>query len=53
MPTSEALFLEYRSRLFRYLARASGSADTAHDLTQEVFLKVTRAGVPIAEAFRT
>lgn len=50
MPNSEVLFIEYRSRLFRYLARASGSTDTAQDLTQEVFLRVTRSGVPTADA---
>jgi RNA polymerase sigma-70 factor (ECF subfamily) len=49
MPNSEALFVEYRSRVFRYLARASGSTDTAQDLTQEVFLRVSRSGVPTAE----
>lgn len=52
MPDSEALFLIYRDRLFRYLARASGSADLAQDLTQEVFVRVTRSDVPAVEAPR-
>src|SRR4051794_15626634 len=46
MADSENLFLEHRLRVFRYLARASGSADMAQDLTQEVFLKVSRSVVP-------
>jgi RNA polymerase sigma-70 factor (ECF subfamily) len=52
MSDSEVLFLEYRDRLFRYLARASGSTDTAQDLTQEVFLRVSRSTVPTADTPR-
>ena len=52
MPDAEVLFVEYRARLFRYLARACGSADTAQDLTQEVFLRVSRSPVPTSESGR-
>lgn len=43
---AETLFGLYRDRVFRYLYRASGHLDTAHELTQEVFLRVSRAAVP-------
>jgi DNA-directed RNA polymerase specialized sigma24 family protein len=36
--------------VFRYLSRVVGRAETAQDLTQEVFLRVTRAEVPQADA---
>ncbi len=36
--------------MFRYLCRVVGRPDTAQDLTQEVFLRVTRATVPAADA---
>ena len=52
MADSEVLFFTYRDRLFRYLARASGSADVAQDLTQEVFVRVSRSAVPAVEAPR-
>jgi RNA polymerase sigma-70 factor (ECF subfamily) len=39
----EALFAEHRGSLFRYLCRAVGHTETARDLTQDVFLRVTRA----------
>jgi RNA polymerase sigma-70 factor (ECF subfamily) len=42
------LFALYQDRLRRYLGRASGEAELARDLTQEVFLRVSRAGVPVA-----
>lgn len=48
MADAEALFVEHRGRLFRYLCRAVGHAETARDLTQDVFLRVTRASVPAA-----
>ena len=35
-----------RQSVYRYLCRQIGRADAAHDLTQEVFLRVSRAGVP-------
>jgi RNA polymerase sigma-70 factor (ECF subfamily) len=43
---AELLFSEHRSGVFRYLCRIVGHAETARDLTQEVFLRVSRAGVP-------
>jgi len=42
------LFALYQDRLRRYLGRASGETELARDLTQEVFLRVSRAGVPEA-----
>ena len=44
----EALFVANQHRLFRYFCRAVGRADTARDLTQDVFLRVTRAAIPVA-----
>jgi RNA polymerase sigma-70 factor, ECF subfamily len=41
-----ALFAAHRHRLFRYFCRAVGEPDTANDLTQEVFLRVTRTAIP-------
>jgi RNA polymerase sigma-70 factor (ECF subfamily) len=42
------LFALYQDRLRRYLGRASGETELARDLTQEVFLRVSRVGVPVA-----
>ena len=42
----ESLVAAHRPGVYRYLCRIVGRADTAHDLTQEVFLRVSRAGVP-------
>src|SRR5262245_42153696 len=42
----EALFAAHQDRLFRYFCRAVGKADTARDLTQDVFMRVSRATVP-------
>ena len=50
MSNSEALFVQYRARLFRFLSRACGSSDTAQDLTQEVFLRVARSPVPSTDS---
>ena len=36
--------------MFRYLCRLVGHAEAARDLTQEVFLRVTRAGLPETDA---
>jgi len=46
---TETLFGEHRSGVYRYLCRIVGRAETASDLTQEVFLRVARAGVPAAD----
>jgi RNA polymerase sigma-70 factor (ECF subfamily) len=43
---STALFDAHRDGLCRYLTRIVGQPDAARDLTQEVFLRVARAGVP-------
>jgi RNA polymerase sigma-70 factor, ECF subfamily len=44
----EALFLANQHRLFRYFLRAVAESDTARDLTQDVFLRVSRTAVPEA-----
>jgi len=43
----EALFAAHHHRLYKYFCRAVGP-DTARDLTQDVFLKVTRTPIPVA-----
>jgi RNA polymerase sigma-70 factor (ECF subfamily) len=48
MVETERLFAANHHRLFRYFCRAAGSAETARYLTQEVFLRVSRARVPAA-----
>lgn len=45
----EHLFKAHREGVFRYLSRVVGRPETARDLTQEVFLRATRAGVPEAD----
>src|SRR5262245_39537356 len=40
------LFAAHRHRLFKYFCRAVGP-DTARDLTQDVFVRVSRATIPI------
>jgi RNA polymerase sigma factor (sigma-70 family) len=45
---AETLFALYRDRVRRYLGRASGETDLASDLTQEVFLRVSRVVIPVA-----
>jgi RNA polymerase sigma-70 factor (ECF subfamily) len=45
---AETLFAHYHDRLLRYLSRASGERETARDLTQEVFLRVSRTAIPTA-----
>jgi len=42
----EALFVANQHRVFRYFRRAVGQTDAARDLTQDVFLRVSRAAVP-------
>ena len=44
----EALFAAHQHGLFKYFCRAVGEVDTARDLTQDVFLRVSRATVPVA-----
>ena len=46
--TAETLFALYQDRLRRYLGRASGETELARDLTQEVFLRVSRVAIPVA-----
>ena len=46
MSSSDALFSQHRHGVFRYLSRFVAHPDTAHDLTQEVFLRVARSRVP-------
>jgi RNA polymerase sigma-70 factor (ECF subfamily) len=45
MSDAEGLFVAHRDRVFRYFCRAVG-ADSAGDLTQEVFLRATRSAPP-------
>jgi RNA polymerase sigma-70 factor (ECF subfamily) len=47
---ADALFAEHRQGVFRYLYRIVGHSDTARDLTQEVFLRVTRSAAPDSPA---
>jgi RNA polymerase sigma-70 factor (ECF subfamily) len=50
MAGADVLFAEHRDGVFRYLCRFIGQAETARDLTQEVFLRVSRSGSPRAQA---
>jgi RNA polymerase sigma-70 factor (ECF subfamily) len=43
-----ALFAAHQHRLFKYFCRAVGHAETARDLTQDVFLRVSRTAIPVA-----
>ena len=43
-----ALFATHQHRLFKYFCRAVGHAETARDLTQDVFLRVSRTAIPVA-----
>ena len=43
-----ALFAAHHDRLFKYFCRAVGQAETARDLTQDVFLRVSRTAIPVA-----
>jgi len=43
---ADVLFAEHRQGVFRYLSRLVGHPETARDLTQEVFLRVSRSRVP-------
>jgi DNA-directed RNA polymerase specialized sigma24 family protein len=44
----EALFIANQNRLFKYFSRVVGESDTARDLTQDVFLRVSRTAIPQA-----
>ena len=48
MADPEGLFAANHQRLFRYFCRAVGRAEAARDLTQEVFLRVSRTPIPVA-----
>ncbi len=48
MADTSVLVAEYQERLLRYFRRAAGEREVARDLTQEVFLRVSRAGIPAA-----
>ena len=50
MADTDRLFTEHRNGVFRYLCRLVGHTESARDLTQEVFLRVTRAGAPDTDA---
>jgi RNA polymerase sigma-70 factor (ECF subfamily) len=41
-----ALFAAHQHRLFSYFCRAVGRTETARDLTQDVFVRVTRSAIP-------
>lgn len=44
---AEALFAAHQTGLLRYLRRAVGHAETARDLTQDVFVRIARSnGLP-------
>jgi len=43
---ADLLFAEHRQGVLRYLSRVIGQAELARDLTQEVFLRVSRATAP-------
>ena len=49
MADPETLFAAHHQGLFRYFCRAVGRAEAARDLTQEVFLRVTRTQIPAAD----
>jgi RNA polymerase sigma-70 factor, ECF subfamily len=42
----ERFYADHRDGVFRYLRRIVGGPEAARDLTQEVFLRVSRAGMP-------
>src|SRR5437773_11649250 len=44
----EALFAAHQQRLFTYCCRAVGQGETARDLTQDVFLRVSGTTIPVA-----
>jgi RNA polymerase sigma-70 factor (ECF subfamily) len=46
MADAEALYTANRNRLFRYFCRAVGHEEDARELTQDVFLRVSRTVIP-------
>lgn len=50
MTDVERFYADHQAGVFRYLRRIVGGLDAARDLTQEVFLRVSRAGVPDSTA---
>ncbi len=48
MTDVDRFYADHREGVFRYLRRIVGESDAARDLTQEVFLRVSRAGLPEA-----
>lgn len=48
MTDVDRFYAAHRDGVFRYLRRIVGGHDAATDLTQEVFLRVSRAGMPDA-----
>jgi RNA polymerase sigma-70 factor (ECF subfamily) len=50
MADAAALFTLHRHRVFRYLCRAVGQPETARDLTQDVFLRVSGTTLPSGDA---
>ena len=49
MADAEGLFAAHYQNLFKYFCRAIGRAEAARDLTQDVFVRVSRARIPTAE----
>jgi RNA polymerase sigma-70 factor, ECF subfamily len=47
---AEALYNANHRGLFRYFCRAVGHVETARDLTQDVFVRVSRSVIPAAPA---
>ena len=50
MADAAGLYDAHRQAIFRYLCRTVGQAESARDLTQEVFLRVARTPLPAADA---
>jgi RNA polymerase sigma-70 factor (ECF subfamily) len=48
MVDAEGLFAAHHHGLFKYFCRAVGHAEAARDLTQDVFLRVSRTLIPAA-----